>query len=94
MRIDCALSPEREHKMSEHSPTGPKRATNLSVNVTLLNAARERKINLSATLEAALIEEMRTQDAAAWLAENERAINEYAEYVQSRGVFGDDLRRF
>ena len=80
--------------MKERMPTGPKKATNLSINVELLSAARERGINLSATLEAALIEELRSQDTSEWLEENEKAINEYAAHVRTRGVFSDGVRRF
>ena len=41
----------------DHS--APKKATNLSINSDLLRLARERGINLSATLETALAEKLR-----------------------------------
>jgi predicted nucleic acid-binding protein len=39
-------------------------------------------------------EKLRAQAESEWLAENERALSEYAEHVDARGVFGDGLRRF
>lgn len=80
--------------MKEHSLTGPKKATNLSINVRLLKMARKRKINLSATLEEALVEKLRAEDACEWLAENEESIDEYANHIREVGVFSDRLRRF
>lgn len=80
--------------MRSYDSSSPKKATNLSINVELLKAARERKINLSATLESALIERLRAWDEQAWLAENTEAIDEYADHVGEHGVFSDGVRRF
>ncbi len=71
-----------------------KKATNLSVNADLLKMARRRKINLSTTLEAALREKLHAESHREWLAENERALDEYAQHVAAAGVFSDGLRRF
>ncbi len=80
--------------MRSPSRTGPKKATNLSVSVRLLKQARKRGISLSATLEEALVEKLRAEDAAAWATENEAALEQYADHVNRVGVFGDHLRRF
>jgi antitoxin CcdA len=80
--------------MKEHGLTGPKKAANLSINVRLLKMARKRKINLSATLEEALVEKLRAQGVSEWLTENEKSIDEYADHVRKVGVFSDRLRRF
>lgn len=71
-----------------------KKASNLSINSDLLRQAKELKINLSATLEAALkvkVQELRAQQ---WLEENQEAISAYNESVAERGVFSDGLRSF
>ncbi|OGR14602.1 MAG: hypothetical protein A2341_07515 [Deltaproteobacteria bacterium RIFOXYB12_FULL_58_9] len=94
MRIICAYVVWEEHNVKEHNLTGPKKAANLSINVRLLKMARKRKINLSATLEAALVEKLQAQDVSEWVAENAKSIDEYASHVQKVGVFSDRLRRF
>jgi len=70
----------------------PKKATNLSVNSDLLLKARGLKINLSATLENALAQQVRKAARTEWLNENKEAINEineliYYGYVKKIGVF-------
>ncbi|MAS40451.1 MAG: acetoacetyl-CoA synthase [Porticoccaceae bacterium] len=72
----------------------PKRATNLSINADLLSKAKELGINLSATLEQALVEALRKRQRDQWVAENQAAIEAYNEHVDKQGVFSDGLRRF
>jgi antitoxin CcdA len=72
----------------------PKKATNLSVNADLLNRARELDINLSATLEQALVEVLRQRQRERWLAENRGAIAAYNDHVENHGDFSDGLRTF
>lgn len=71
-----------------------KRAANVSVRSDLLAAAREAGINLSATLERALTEELATIMRKKWLEENREAIQAYNEHVERYGTFSDDLRGF
>ena len=77
-----------------HDVDAPKRPTNLSVNADLLERARALDINLSATLERALIEALRRQQREDWLRKNRAAIDAYNDEVESRGVFSDGLRSF
>jgi antitoxin CcdA len=72
----------------------PKRTANLSINGDLLNKAKELGINLSATLEYALIEAVKQIQRMQWLEENRKAINAYNEHVETNGVFSDDVRSF
>ena len=51
-----------------------KKATNVSIRTDLLEAAREAKLNLSATFERALIEELRRAQRERWREENRAAI--------------------
>jgi antitoxin CcdA len=72
----------------------PKRATNVSVRSDLLSAAREAGVNLSATLERALTEELATVKRQKWREENREAIQAYNEHIEKHGTFSDDVRRF
>ena len=74
--------------------TAVKRATNVSIRSDLLDAAREAGVNLSATLERALTEELAAARRAHWREENREAIAAYNEYVEEHGVFSDNVRAF
>lgn len=72
----------------------PKKATNLSVNSSLLAKAKSLKVNLSATLERALEAEVRQSKRQEWLAENKQAIQNCNKLVESSGLFADKHRGF
>jgi antitoxin CcdA len=72
----------------------PRKAANLSIDAGLLAAARRFEINLSATLESALIAELRQRKRREWKAVHAAAIAEYNERVEKTGVFSDGLRKF
>jgi antitoxin CcdA len=72
----------------------PKRATNVSIRGDLLDAARVAQVNLSATLEHALIEELKLIRQRKWRAENREAIAAYNDYMEENGVFSDGVRIF
>jgi antitoxin CcdA len=91
MRIDMRILPCMSRTYDQLAPRKP---TNLSVNEDLLARARAHNINLSATLEQALIEALRRKEREAWLAENHAAIERYNERVAQHGVFSDTLRSF
>ena len=71
-----------------------KKATNVSARIDLLEAARVCGVNLSATLERALIEEIKHTQRRKWHEENQEAIALYNENVIKRGVFSDGVRSF
>jgi antitoxin CcdA len=71
-----------------------KRATNVRVRSDLLAAAREAGVNLSATLERALMEELAEARRKKWRQENCGAIAAYNEHVEKHGMFSDDVRSF
>ncbi|MCO4321985.1 type II toxin-antitoxin system CcdA family antitoxin [Aliidiomarina quisquiliarum] len=84
-----------EATMAElYNITAPKKATNLSVNSDLLKKTRALNINLSATLERALKEELAKSKADQWVEENRTAIRNYNEFVEQHGCFGDEFREF
>ncbi|MBK8992668.1 MAG: type II toxin-antitoxin system CcdA family antitoxin [Gammaproteobacteria bacterium] len=72
----------------------PKKAANLSVNADLLSRARELNINLSATLEQALIQALEQRRREEWLVRNRDAIDAYNEHVEAHGVFSAGIRSF
>jgi antitoxin CcdA len=71
-----------------------KQATNVSIRRDLVAAAREAGINLSETLERALVAELDARRKGQWLEDNRDAIATYNDYVEERGVFSDGLRSF
>ena len=64
----------------------PKRATNLSLNAKMLDAARELGINLSATVDALLAEEVRRRYWARWNEQNKEAIAHYNARIAREGL--------
>lgn len=73
---------------------GAKKAVNVSIQSELLDAARAEDINLSATLEAALADELRIRRRDRWQTENKKAIEAYNRDVNENGSFGDHARSF
>ncbi len=71
-----------------------KKPTNVSINSHLLLKAKQFKINLSATLEAALVEAVNAKQRELWTQENQAAIKAYNQMIESHGLFSDDLRSF
>ena len=72
----------------------PKKPTNVSINSDLLAKAKELKINLSATLESALVDLVNAKQRELWKKENQNAIAAYNQMVEERGTFSDDTRAF
>lgn len=80
--------------LAAYDHNAPKKATNLSINSDLLKKAKELDINLSATLEQTLADQVRAKQRAVWLAENRAAIAAYNAQVETQGTFSDSLRSF
>jgi antitoxin CcdA len=87
MRIQGELS-----GMASAQPA--KKAVNVSIQASMLEAARSHNINLSATLESALESELRRRRREEWLATNRDSIDAYNREVDEHGTFGDALRGF
>lgn len=77
-----------------YDQNAPKRASNLSINSSLLEQARHYKINLSKLLEKTLIDTLQQKKREEWLKQNRSALDAYNERIEQRGVFSDGLRRF
>jgi len=72
----------------------PKKPTNLTVNSDLLTQAKDYKINLSATLENALADALKTKKIDLWKEENKEAIISYNKKIEELGLFSDEIRMF
>lgn len=77
-----------------YNTKAPKKPTNVSINSDLLEKARGMNINLSATLEQALAEQLRSAQQAQWLRENADAIKNYNQFIESNSTFSDSVRKF
>jgi antitoxin CcdA len=64
----------------------PKRPVNLSLNAKVLDRARELGMNLSATVDALLAEEVRRRYWERWNEENKEAIASYNERIAREGL--------
>ncbi len=73
---------------------GLKKAANLSVRGDLLEEARALGINLSQTLEKALVVEVKKAKEAVWLEQNRTAIEAYNRHVTEHDLWSDGLRTF
>ena len=71
-----------------------KKATNLSVDESLLAQARRLKLNLSQVFETGLDAAIRLRQRENWLRTNRAALEAYNEHVERDGVFSDGLRSF
>ena len=80
--------------LSIYDSNAPKKPANLSVNSDLLKKARELDINLSSSLEEALVTNIKRRLSEQWLSENREAIVTYNEHVEATGVFSDGVRGF
>jgi antitoxin CcdA len=64
----------------------PKKATNLSLNVKVLEAAREMGMNLSQTVDTLLADEVKRRYWAKWNEDNKEAVAAYNERVATYGL--------
>ena len=76
-------------------PRGPlRRATNVSLDQSLVEAARELDINVSRACEAGLAKEIKATREARWRAENAEAIESWNAYVAEHGLPLAEYRQF
>lgn len=80
--------------LAAYNVNAPKQAVNLRINGDLLNQAKAFNINLSQTLERALVDVVKQNQRTQWLEENRNAIIAYNEHVECNGAFSDNLRHF
>ena len=88
------MKPVARERSALYDLSAPKRATNVTVNADLLRRARELDVNLSQTLESALVVAVSDRARQRWLVENRDAIAAYNRDVERNGCFADSLRSF
>jgi len=71
---------------TRYDPDAPKRATNVSLNESLLGEARELQINVSKAAERGLAQAVMEKRAELWLLENKAALDSSNEYVVKHGL--------
>ncbi|WP_374435664.1 type II toxin-antitoxin system CcdA family antitoxin [Inhella sp.] len=64
----------------------PKRATNLSLNAKVLDAAKELGMNISATVDELLAAEVRRRYWERWNEDNREAIADYNARIEREGL--------
>ncbi len=75
----------------EHAP---KKATNLSLNSKVLEAAREMGMNLSQTVDALLADEVKRRYWEQWKGRNKDAVDEYNARIAKYGLPLEKYRTF
>jgi len=71
-----------------------KRPVNVSLDESLLAEAKSLQVNLSQTLEKAVVTELKKARREKWLKDNAAAMDAYNQRIESQGVFSDGLRSF
>ncbi len=69
-----------------HFENAPKKATNLSLNSKVLEAAREMGINISQTVDTLLADEVKRRYREKWNEDNKAAIDAYNERIEKEGL--------
>jgi antitoxin CcdA len=64
----------------------PKKATNLSLNASVLQAARDMGLNISKTVDALLAEEVKRRYWEKWNEDNKEAIAGYNDRIAKHGL--------
>jgi len=71
-----------------------KRPVNVSLDEDIVAEARKLNINLSKTLEKAVVSELRAARREKWLRENRKAVQAHNQRVEEQGAFSDGVRSF
>jgi antitoxin CcdA len=82
----CAYFAKAPVLTSATPPKAPKRAVNLSLNAKVLDTARELGLNISATVDALLAEEVKKRYWERWNEDNKEAIAHYNARIAKEGL--------
>lgn len=75
-------------------PSPPRKAANLSLDSTLVEQAREFKINISRAAEEGITAAIKAERERLWRLENAEAIRQSNEYVEKHGLPLAKYRKF
>ncbi len=67
---------------------------NVTIDDTVLKAAKHQNLILSNILETAIRQELSRIEKKSWEEENRQSINAYNTYISKKGVFSDNMRTF
>jgi antitoxin CcdA len=81
-------------RMRHERIPGPKRATNISLPVELIDEARALGVSLSSACEAGLKAEVKKAREAKWIEENWDAIQAWNAWVEEHGLPLAEYRQF
>jgi len=76
----------RSANSSSNSAGARRRATNLSIDATLLKDAKKIGVNLSRAAEEGVAAALARARAAQWLAENQKALDSSNDFVKQHGL--------
>ena len=71
---------------SVKSRTARKRATNVSLDVDLLDAAKALKVNISRAAERGIAQAINEEHAKQWLADNQSALESSNTFIETHGL--------
>lgn len=74
--------------------TQPRKATNLSLDASLLSEAKTLNVNLSRAAETGVRAAVSAAKAAQWKIQNESALRSSNAYVEKNGLPLDEFRQF
>ena len=80
--------------MARIAASSHRKATNLSLDISLLEQARALDINISRACERGLAEQIAEARAVRWRAENAEALASSNEYVERNGLPLSNFRQF
>ncbi|ANY85416.1 hypothetical protein BB934_45185 (plasmid) [Microvirga ossetica] len=72
----------------------PRRPTNVTLSLDLVNEAKELQVNVSQACESGLAQAVADARRARWLEENEEAFREHREMIEREGLILDEFRQF
>jgi antitoxin CcdA len=78
---------------AQHQPS-PRRPTNVTLPESLLQDARDLKVNVSQACEHGLAAEVAKTKLRVWLKENRPAMDAWNDYVEKNGLPLDAFRQF
>ena len=76
----------------QDKPAARKKSVNLSIDAALAAEAKEFGANMSAVLEKALHEDLRTRREQKWREENKKALDAYDRHIEKDGLWLDEFR--
>jgi antitoxin CcdA len=95
MRIKSALTSEEFIMIVDSNPvSAPRKATNLTLTVSLVAEARELGINVSQAAEQGISAAVKRRRQEQWLAENQGALESSNAFVEQLGVPLSQYRNF